>query len=56
MTFRITGQVRVTVGGVEITHDEGGEIEIKRQKSLRGGGERSDSEYERGDQVEDRRS
>ena len=56
MTFRITGQVRITVGGAEITYGEGGEIEIKRRKSLREGGKQSDSEYERGNQVEDRRS
>jgi hypothetical protein len=56
MTFRITGQVRVTVGGVEITCDEGGNIEIKSQESLPEGSKRSDSEYERENQVEDHRS
>lgn len=56
MAIRVTGPARVIVGGAEITYGEGGEIEIKRQKSLREGSEWSDSEYERGDLVEDRRS
>jgi hypothetical protein len=45
VTIKVTGQARVMVGGAQIHCDEGGEIEIKRQKSLRNGSERSNSEY-----------
>jgi RNA recognition motif-containing protein len=56
VTIRVTGSARVRVGGADITCDEGGEIEIKRRKSLLEGRKRLDSEYERGNQVEDRKS
>jgi hypothetical protein len=48
------GQARVMVGGAQIDCTDGGEIEIKRQKSIRNGSERSNSEY--GGRIEDRRS
>jgi hypothetical protein len=62
VTIKVTGQARVMVGGAQIHCDEGGEIEIKRQKSLRDGSERSNSEYGGGGgggggrRLEDRRS
>jgi len=57
VTINVRGQARVVVGGAQIHCDEGGEIEIKRQKSLRNGSERSNSEYGGGGgRIEDRRS
>lgn len=63
VTIKVTGQARVMVGGAQIDCNEGGEIEIKRQKSLRNGSERSNSEYGGGGggaggggRIEDRRS
>lgn len=56
VTIKVTGQATVTVGGAQI-NCEGGEIEIKRQKSLRNGSEWSNSEY--GDEprrIDDRAS
>lgn len=55
VTIKVTGQARVMVGGAQIHCDEGGEIQIKRQKSLRNGSERSNSEYAMG-RLEDRRT
>jgi hypothetical protein len=55
VTIKVTGQARVMVGGAQIDCNEGGEIEIKRQKSLRNGSERSNSEYGAG-RIEDRQS
>jgi hypothetical protein len=49
------GQARVMVGGAQIDCTEGGEIEIKRQKSIRNGSERSGSEYG-GTRMDERRS
>jgi hypothetical protein len=49
------GQARVMVGGAQIDCTEGGEIEIKRQKSIRNGSERSSSEYGTR-RIDDRRS
>jgi hypothetical protein len=48
------GQARVMVGGAQIDCTDGGEIEIKRQKAIRNGSERSNSEY--GGRIEDRKS
>jgi hypothetical protein len=51
VTIKVVGQARVTVGGAQIDYNDGGEIEIKRQKSVRGsdsvrgGSEWSNSEY-----------
>jgi hypothetical protein len=51
VTIKVTGQARVVVGGAQIDCNDGGEIEIKRQKSVkgsesvRGGSEWSNSEY-----------
>jgi len=45
VTIKVTGTARVMVGGAAIHCDEGGEIEIKRQKSLRNGSEPPNSEY-----------
>jgi hypothetical protein len=50
------GQARVMVGGAQIDCTEGGEIEIKRQKSIRNGSERSNSEYGGTQRIDDRRS
>lgn len=50
------GQARVMVGGAQIDCIEGGEIEIKRQKSIRNGSERSNSEYGGTPRIDDRRS
>jgi hypothetical protein len=55
VTIKVMGQARVVVGGAQIDCNEGGEIEIKRQKSLRNGSEPSNSEYG-GGRIEDRRS
>jgi hypothetical protein len=55
VTIKVTGQARVMVGRAQIDCTEGGEIEIKQQKSLRNGSERSNSEYG-GPRTEDRRS
>ena len=63
VTIKVTGQARVMVGGAQIDCNDGGEIEIKRQKSVkgsesvRGGSEWSNSEYG-GDHrhIDDRRS
>jgi len=55
VTIKVTGQARVMVGGAQIDCTEGGEIEIKQQKSIRNGSERSNSEYG-GPRTEDRRS
>jgi hypothetical protein len=55
VTIKVTGQARVMVGGAQIDCTEGGEIEIKQQKSIRNGSERSNSEYG-GPRIEDRRS
>ena len=62
VTIKVVGQARVTVGGAQIDYNDGGEIEIKRQKSVRGSdsvrgtSEWSNSEYG-GDhrRVDDRR-
>lgn len=61
VTIKVTGTARVVVGGAHIECPEGGEIEIKRQRSIRNGSERSNSEYGgvpiRGQQqIDDRRS
>ncbi|KAE9367637.1 hypothetical protein N431DRAFT_494576 [Stipitochalara longipes BDJ] len=48
VTIKVTGQARVMVGGAQIHCDEGGEIEIKRQKNLQEGSEQSNSEYDGG--------
>lgn len=56
VTIKVTGQARVVVGGTQIDCDEGGEIEIKRQKSLKNGSEWSNSEYGDPRRVDDRRS
>lgn len=45
VTIKVTGTARVVVGGVPIDCTDGGEIEIKRQRSIRDGSERSNSEY-----------
>ena len=50
------GQARVMVGGARIDCTEGGEIEIKQQKSLRNGSERSNSVYGGDPRIDDRRS
>lgn len=53
--FTITvkgGQARIMVGDAQIDCTEGGEVEIKRQKSIRNGSERSQSIY--GDRDERR--
>lgn len=50
------GQARVMVGGAQIDCTEGGEIEIKRQKSIRNGSEHSNSEYGGTPRIDDRRS
>jgi hypothetical protein len=55
VTIKVTGRSRVMVGGAQIDCDEGGEIEIKHQESLRDGKERSKSEYV-GGRLEDRQS
>ncbi|KAL2064300.1 hypothetical protein VTL71DRAFT_4794 [Oculimacula yallundae] len=54
VTLKVTGQTRVMVGGMQIDCADGGEISIQRQKSLRNGSERSNSEY--GGRIEDRQS
>ena len=59
VTIKVTGTARVMVGGTQIDCADGGEIEIKRQKSIRNGSERgSNSEYggTQRDRLEDRRS
>jgi len=59
VTIKVTGQARVMVGGAQIHCDEGGEIEIKRQKNLPNDSERSErsnSEYGGAGRIEDRRS
>jgi hypothetical protein len=56
VTIKVTGQARVMVGGAQIHCDEGGEIEIKRQKNLQEDSERSNSVYAGGGRLEDRRS
>jgi hypothetical protein len=55
VTIKVTGTARVMVGGAQIDCNEGGEIEIKRQKSLRDGSEQANSEFG-GGRIEDRRS
>ncbi|CAG8974689.1 hypothetical protein HYALB_00006424 [Hymenoscyphus albidus] len=59
LTIKLKGTTRLIVGGAQIECD-GGEIEIKRQGSMRNGSERSISEYggpTRGQQqIDDRRS
>ncbi|KAK0121833.1 hypothetical protein ONS95_010114 [Cadophora gregata] len=55
VTLKVTGQTRVMVGGMQIDCSDGGEISIQRQKSLRNGSERSNSEYG-GGRIEDRQS
>ncbi|KAH7412841.1 hypothetical protein BKA64DRAFT_339123 [Cadophora sp. MPI-SDFR-AT-0126] len=55
VTLKVTGQTRVMVGGMQIDCADGGEISIQRQKSLRNGSERSNSEYG-GGRIEDRQS
>ena len=49
VTIKVSGGARVVVGDTQIHCDDGGEISINRQKSLRNGSERSGSEY--GDPV-----
>jgi hypothetical protein len=56
VTIKVTGQARVMVGGAQIDCIEGGEIEIKRQKSIRNGSERSISEFGDRQRIDDRRS
>ncbi|KAG4430806.1 hypothetical protein IFR05_013705 [Cadophora sp. M221] len=55
VTLKVTGQTRVMVGGMQIDCADGGEISFQRQKSLRNGSERSNSEYG-GGRIEDRQS
>jgi hypothetical protein len=60
VTIKVIGTARVMVGGAQIDCADGGEIEIKRQKSIRNGSERG-SEYggtqrDQRDRIEDRRS
>ena len=56
VTIKVTGQARVRVDGAEIDCIEGGQIEIKRQKSIRNGSERSNSEFGDRPRIDDRRS
>lgn len=60
VTIKVTGTTRVVVGGARIECPDGGEIEIKRQRSMRNGSERSNSEYGvpiwGQQQIDDRRS
>lgn len=53
VTIKVTGTARVMVGGAQIDCADGGAIEIKRRQSIRGGSERSSSEF--GDKYGDRR-
>ncbi|KAH6712350.1 hypothetical protein BKA61DRAFT_84040 [Leptodontidium sp. MPI-SDFR-AT-0119] len=55
VTLKVIGQTRVMLGGMQIDCADGGEISIQRQKSLRNGSERSNSEYG-GGRIEDRQS
>lgn len=57
VTIKVTGTARVMVGGVQIDCSDSGEIEIKRQKSIRNGSEKA-SEYggAQRDRMKDRRS
>lgn len=55
VTIKVTGQARVLVGGAEIECPEGGQIQIQRKSSVRGGSERSVSEYGQ-PRIDDRRS
>lgn len=45
VTIKVTGGARVMIGGAQIDCTEGGQIEIKRNTSLRDGSVRSSSEY-----------
>jgi hypothetical protein len=54
VTVKVTRQARITVGGAQIDCNEGGELRIERQMSMRIGSKRSSSEY--GGGIEDRRS
>lgn len=59
VTIKVTGTARVMVGGAQIDCADGGAIEIQRRQSLRGGSERSGSDF--GDKygsrrIEDRQS
>jgi hypothetical protein len=65
VTIKVTGgQARVTIDGAQIDCNDGGEIEIRREKSLkgsqstRGGSEWSNSEYGGSGQrrIDDRKS
>lgn len=63
VTIKVTGQARVVIDGAQIDCNDGGEIEIKREKSLkssqstRGGSEWSNSEYGGGQRrIDDRKS
>jgi len=57
VTIKVTGQARVLVGGAQIDCNDGGEIEIKRQRSIKGGSEWSSSEYGTDPRrIDDRRS
>ncbi|CZR61407.1 uncharacterized protein PAC_11303 [Phialocephala subalpina] len=53
VTIKVTGTARVMVGGAQIDCADGGAIEIKRRQSIRGGSERSSSDF--GDKYGDRR-
>ena len=56
ITIKVTGSAKVHVGGTRIECGEGGEIEIKRRENIRGGSDRSSSEYGGGRFIDDRRS
>ena len=60
VTIKVTGTARVMVGGAQIDCADGGEIEIKRQKSIRNGSERGSefggTQRDQRDRIEDRRS
>lgn len=55
VTIKVKGDARVMVGGAQIECKDGGEIQIKRQTSVREGSERSNSEYST-PAIDDRRS
>lgn len=55
VTIKVKGDARVMVGGAQIECKDGGEIQIKRQTSVREGSERSNSEYSI-PAIDDRRS
>jgi hypothetical protein len=55
VTIKVKGDARVMVGGAQIECKDGGEIQIKRQTTVRDGSERSNSEYST-PAIDDRRS